>query len=237
MTRRFLGLFVLAASVLFAAQIPLRAAADLVRSSVLEGSVAYLRVGDVGKNLTQEIQSAQTSLTATNKIAGFVLDLRFADGTDLQSAGTSAELLARQKLPLAILVNGGTRGAAIELAKDLRAAKAGLIFGISTEIKPDIAVSSAGGDEKKFLENPYAVAVSVDTNSPPATNNLPVYVDHTSEADLVRARIKDGDEGAPVMAARPAEPPAPVIRDPVLARAVDLIKGLAIVRPAKNQNG
>jgi hypothetical protein len=237
MTRRFLGLFVLAASVLFAAQIPLRAAADLVRSSVLEGSVAYLRVGDVGKNLTQEIQSAQTSLTATNKIAGFVLDLRFADGTDLQSAGTSAELLARQKLPLAILVNGGTRGAAIELAKDLRAAKAGLIFGISTEIKPDIAVTNAAGDEKKFLENPYAVAATGDTNSPPATNNLPVYVDHTSEADLVRARIKDGDENTPVVAARSSEPPAPVIRDPVLARAVDLIRGLAIVRPAKNQNG
>jgi hypothetical protein len=39
------------------------------------------------------------------------------------------------------------------------------------------------------------------------------------------------------VAARPSEPPAPVIRDPVLARAVDLIKGLAIVRPAKNQNG
>jgi hypothetical protein len=221
MTRRSLGLFVLAASVLFAAWFPPCAGAaqgqlpvlyytfdsnspsqssnipprieikntDSFKSSVLEGNVAYLRVGDVGKNLRQEIQSAQTSLAATNKIAGFVLDLRFADGTDMESAGASAEWLARQKLPVAILVNGGTRGAAIELAKDLRAARAGLIFGISTEIKPDIAVTSTAGDEKKFLENPYAVAVTSDTNSPAVTNNLPVYVDHTSEADLVRARI------------------------------------------------
>jgi hypothetical protein len=56
-------------------------------------------------------------------------------------------------------------------------------------------------------------------------------VDHTSEADLVRAKVKDGsqDEDSKTFRARP-EPPRPFIRDPVLARAVDLIEALAIVR-------
>jgi hypothetical protein len=80
------------------------------------------------------------------------------------------------------------------------------------------------------MENPYAAAVPDDTNSPAATNNLLPFVDHTSEADLVRAKIKDGDENESLPTPRQTEPPKPFIRDPVLARAVDLIKGLAIVR-------
>ena len=50
-----------------------------------------------------------------------------------------------------------------------------------------------------------------------------------SEADLVRQKIKDGDEDESIPP-HVAEPQQPFIRDPVLARAVDLIKGLAVVR-------
>jgi hypothetical protein len=39
-----------------------------------------------------------------------------------------------------------------------------------------------------------------------------------------------GEDSAP---ARAAEPQKPVIRDPVLARAVDLIKSLAVVRKSR----
>jgi hypothetical protein len=48
------------------------------------------------------------------------------------------------------------------------------------------------------------------------------------------ARKGDGSDGDEDSApARAAEPQKPVIRDPVLARAVDLIKGLAIVRESR----
>ena len=60
------------------------------------------------------------------------------------------------------------------------------------------------------------------------TNNLLAIVDHTSEAELVRKRIKDGDEGGDLPTPR-AEPAQPVIRDPALARAVDLLKALAVL--------
>lgn len=202
---------------------------SLAKSAVLEGNVAYLRVGQVGKNLADEIQSAQDALAVSNKIAGTVLDLRFADGDDVEAAQTAAKLFAGKKLPLAILVNAETRGAAVKLAVDLREARAGLIFGgAAEEVKPDIAVEEKAADEKIFLENPYAVPALDETNFPAATNNLLPFVDHMSEADLVRAKVKDDgeDEDLPHLAG----PPRPFIRDPVLARAVDLIEGLAIVR-------
>ena len=233
MTRRSLVFSVL---ILSLAQIPLFADATnpaLAKSGLLENNVMYLRVGEVGKTLAAEIQSAQTTLSATNKIAGTILDLRFADGDDADAAKAAADLFAPKTLPLAILVNDETRGAAENLATDLRTARAGLIFGGSTEIKPDIAVTVKSGDEKKFFENPYAALSPGVTNSSAGTNDFATFIDHTSEADLVRAKIKDGDEeenSAP--AARPA-PAKPVIRDPVLARAVDLIKGLAVVRQSR----
>jgi hypothetical protein len=239
MTRHFLIL----AAVLFAAQFSSRA--DLVKSSVLESNVAYLRVGDVGNNLPQEIQAAQKSFTTTNKIIGSVLDLRFAGGADFEAARAAADVFAQNKQPLAILVNGETRGEAVALAAILRQAHRGLVLGNATQaikftggpLQPDIVANNAIADEKTFLENPYAVAAPGDTNSAPSTNNLLPFVDHTSEADLVRAKIKDGNENSTIVPERPAEPQMPVIRDPVLARAVDLIKGLAIVRSVKNQNG
>jgi hypothetical protein len=230
MTRRFLN-YIFLPAILLAVQFPARA--DLIKSSVLENDVIYLRVGEVGKTLASEIQSAQSDLAATNKIAGTVLDLRFANGDDSDAAKVAADLFTKKKLPLAILVNDETRGAAVNLATDLRTARAGLIFGGSTEIKADIAVTVKAGDEKKFLENPYATLLPGETNSSAVTNDFSQFIDHTSEAELVRAKIKDGDEdenSAP--AARPT-PAKPVIRDPVLARAVDLIQGLAVVRQSR----
>jgi C-terminal processing protease CtpA/Prc len=232
MTRRFLNLFVLSMAFLLAAQNLSRADTTdaLAKSSVLENDALYLRVGHVGKNLAEEIQSAQSALAATNKIAGTILDLRFADGDDLDSEKAAANLFASEKSPLAILVNGKTRGAAEKLAVELRDAHDGLIFGSSTEVKPDIAVPVKIEDEKKFLENPYGTLAQDETNSAVSTNDFASFVDHTTEADLVREKIKDGDQDEDSVPTPAAEPQKPFIRDPVLARAVDLIKGLAVVR-------
>jgi C-terminal processing protease CtpA/Prc len=229
MTRLFFNFFILPMAILLAAQNILRADA-LDKSAVLENDVAYLRVASVGKNLTEEIRSAQTGLGATNKIDGTILDLRFAGGDDLDSEKAAANLFASKKPPLAILVNDKTRGAAAKLAADLREAHDGLIFGDSTEIKPDIAIAVKMEDEKKFFENPYANFAQPEINSPASTNNFSSFIDHTTEADLVRAKIKDGDQDESLAAKQPAEPQKPFIHDPVLAGAVDLIKGLAIVR-------
>jgi hypothetical protein len=230
MTRHFLSLF--ASLLALCGSLHADTTNDApVKSFILENNIAYLRVGEVQKNLAEEIQSAQSSLTGTNKIAGTVLDLRFAAGGDPAAAKAATDLFAAKKLPLAILVNGETRGAALDLATDLRAAHDGLIFGGATaELKPDIAVTVKIADEKMYLENPYANLAPAETNSSAGTNNFSPFIDHTSEADLVRAKIKDGDQDENTMPSRPVEPPKPFIHDPVLARAVDLIKALAVVR-------
>jgi len=140
-------------------------------------------------------------------------------------------------------VNHRTCGAAVALATVLREARAGLIFGsLPAAVKPDIAVEETPADDKKFFENPYAVPATNEIAALGGTNNFLPWVDHMSEADLVRAKIKDGDEDEGPLPSVPVRPlsgappspatelPKPVIRDPVLARAVDLIAGLAILR-------
>jgi hypothetical protein len=234
MTRRFCNGLVLVTAIFLSAQISSRADATnsaLTKSALLENEVAYLRVGEIEKNLADEIGAAQSTLQTSNKIAGTVLDLRFAGGDDLDSEKTVENLFASKKLPLAILVNDETRGAAAKLAEDLREERAGLIFGNSTEIKPDILVTSKPEDEKKFLENPFATLMQ--TNSVTTTNDFLSFIDHTTEADLVRAKIKDGEQDEKLASERGAGTQKPFIRDPVLARAVDLIKGLAIVRQSR----
>ena len=229
MTRWLFGWFAL----VLTAQLSFPARAALLQSKVLENDVAYLRVGEAGKNLADEISAAEGALTASNQTIGTVLDLRSADGDGLDAAKSAADFFAARKLPLAILVNGDTRDAADKLASDLRDAQAGLIFGSATaDLQPDITVTVKPVDEKIFLDDPYALPPTNTIVADGTTNAMPYYIDHTSEADLVRQKIKDGDEDentAPVRAA----PAKPVIRDPALARAVDFLKALAILQPAR----
>jgi hypothetical protein len=251
MTRHSLWIFAVALTGLLAAQVSSHAdttSGALIKSTVLESNVAYLRVGAVEKALPDEIRSAQSALAVSNEIAGTVLDLRFAGGDDLDSAKATANLFMQRKLPLAILVNGQTHDAAAALAADLRENRAGLVFGSAPEpdasaggkippLQPDISVPVAEDAERNFVQNPFGQPPQI--SAPPnvgGKNDFLPFVDHTTEADLVRAKIKDGDQDEnPVPQPVPFHLPAPqpqVIRDPVLARAVDLIKGLAVVRAA-----
>jgi hypothetical protein len=101
-------------------------------------------------------------------------------------------------------------------------------------VKPDITVPVTANDERAFLENPYAAPATLAAGSAMknATNDFMPFLDHISEADLVRAKIKDGTEDETTVTAHPAERQRPFLRDPALSRAVDLIKGLAALHQA-----
>ncbi|HEV2436563.1 MAG TPA: S41 family peptidase [Verrucomicrobiae bacterium] len=260
----------------------------LIKSAVLESNVAYLHVGQVGDGLANQLNTAYHALTATNKVVGMALDLRFADGSDYAAAVATADLFVTKKMPLLkwsdgvessqpvrepipgplmVLVNGETTGAAEALAAALREADAGLIIGNPTaglamttmdfpldngeslrivtdpvklgngaaiaHVLPDIAVPVSPDDERAYLKNPYGALAQNDISPAVTTNDFLPFVDHTSEADLVREKLKDGDDTGAVVPAHRKSPPKPVIQDPVLARAVDLIKGLAIVHESR----
>jgi len=210
------------------------AGGGVARPAVLEGNVGYLRVTETETNLPTEIESALNSMVATNSITGIVLDLRFAGGSGAGSVKPAEDMLEAEKLPLAILVNAQTRGAAADLANGLRGADAGLIFGgAATNIQPDMIVAVSATDEKGFLKNPYGVLEGSETNDDANTNFLPyIDIDRTTEADLVHDKIKDGDEDDSTDTT--PEPQIPFIRDPVLAHGVDFLKGMAALHSNKS---
>ncbi len=98
-------------------------------------------------------------------------------------------------------------------------------------IKPDIDVTVSEESERAFYADAFLV-VSNRVASLSATNQVngtnPPRV-RFNEAELVREH-KAGENIDEETAKRPPEPQAPVVSDPALARALDLLKGLAVVR-------
>jgi Peptidase family S41 len=107
---------------------------------------------------------------------------------------------------------------------------------VISQVQPDITVPVSLDDERAFLKDPSALLAKSDNNPGVATNSLLSFMDHISEADLVREKANDSEEHGGILPPhrvapqKPFEPEKPLIRDPALARALDLIKGLAIVR-------
>jgi len=233
---------------------------DLVKVTALDKGVVWLQVRRVTDNLAASLRSANQAATATNKVTGTVLDLRFTPGDAYGGAKEAAAALVPGKTPLVVLVNGSTSGAAELLAADLReggalilgSPTAGLAMTMTdfplangdhllvattpikfhdttmTRVEPDILVKVDPAAERAFINKPYASVEPPDTID--GTNGFAALLDHTSEAELVREKRKDGDgSGNPEPPAH-SEPSKPFVRDPVLARAVDLVEGLAVVR-------
>jgi hypothetical protein len=264
----------------------------VTKSIVLENDVGYVRVGRVADGLAGEISNACTQLSGTNTLKGLVLDLRFVEGNEFPAAAAAADLFCAKarplldwgdgmaksqdkenpiKLPVAVLVNRDTSGAAEALAAVLRETGSGLILGSTTAggamttkdfplkngqrlriasvpvklgdgtpmsaqgVKPDIEVVVAPEEERAYLANAYATLPR--TGEGPGTvtgieeTNRQVRRPRVSEADLVRERREGTNLNLEdFTAARDREAARPLIRDPVLARAVDLLKGLAVVR-------
>jgi hypothetical protein len=287
----------------------------LKKAAVLENGIAYLRVVRVAEGLAKEISEAIQQLGSTNKLKGIVLDLRYAAGTDYAAAVTAADLFVGKaqpllnwgngvvsapdntnaiQLPVAMLVNHGTSGAAEALAAILRSTGAGLILGGQTAgeamitqdfplkgdaqlrvatapvilgngtslslagLKPDIDVRVGPDDERAYYADAFyvmrkpnllATAALSATNNPDGTNTTRRV--RFNEAELVREHREGTDrendssrhhadglvrEHREGMDGETSEPGLeyPLVNDPVLARALDLLKGLAVVRQSRS---
>ncbi|HLP76929.1 MAG TPA: S41 family peptidase [Candidatus Paceibacterota bacterium] len=107
-------------------------------------------------------------------------------------------------------------------------------------IRPDIEVSVNPEDEHSYYAdsffvirkiNQLAMAGGSGTNQPAGTNGNRRA--RFGEAELVREHRAGIDRETGETPRREPEPEKPVVSDPALARALDLLKGLAVVRHAR----
>jgi hypothetical protein len=121
----------------------------------------------------------------------------------------------------------------------LRIASAPITLGDGTSlsssgIKPDIDVSISEQQERAFYADEFLVVPNTNrmagasTNVTGESNESPDHV-LFNEAELVREH-NAGENPDEQTAKRPPEVKVPVVSDPTLARALDLLKGLAVVR-------
>ena len=235
------------------------------------------------------------SLSGSNKLQGWVLDLRFARGRSYQAAADTASLFLTNEqaladfgggmvesrpaakavdAPVTVLVNGLTAGAAEALAAMLRQTKVALLLGTNTAgqafltrdiplsdgqvlrvakarvlmadgkpipslgLEPDVRIGDTGQrDEMAYLQDPYrdlgtprqSLASLLGSTNMAASGTNRGSRARVNEAELVR-RMREGldynEEGAEL---RMTERSRPAVKDPALARALDLLKALAVV--------
>lgn len=268
---------------------PASPATDLIaRRERLDGGILYLRPGRVDAGLPAALRSALTDSAWTTHASGLILDLRFAPGDSLPAAGDSAALFSERtesilqwgsgsasgsgsqrlwRLPVAVLINGRTSGAAEALAAALRQETGSALVGQPTAgthgvfrdialndgtrlqipvgrirlgdgsvlaegpVTPDIRIPVAETSEREFVENPTAVlkphGVGGTPGSPTATRRK------LTEADLVRAQRSEPTDADSETNAPPKNRVAVRLADPVLARAADLVRGLAAFQKAR----
>src|SRR5439155_16913447 len=123
------------------------------QAAVYDKSYGYLRVARVAAGLAEQLKSAYEKLNATNKLKGLVLDLRFADGHDFTAAANAADrFLSKEQpllsweedsahstaksnaidVPVSVLINRQTVGAAEALAAVLRETDGSVLIGART---------------------------------------------------------------------------------------------------------
>lgn len=213
----------------------------------LHGVVLDLRFAD-GEDFTSAAQVVDLFLTEPQPV------LEWAEHRFDATAKTNA-----LSWRLAVLANRETRGAAEALAAALHELRLALVLGSPTAgeaavyrefplrtgqrlrlavapvkvgpggrllpfdgFTPDIRVDVPAEDERRYVENPFDAPPAAAT--PLAAARMP----RLTEADLVRMH-RDGLGGAAPRRPRAETPPTPRVTDPVLARALDLLKSLAIL--------
>lgn len=253
------------------------------QARILDGSVGYIRLTRVEAALPVELPRIWQALGATNPVAGWILDLREADGLDYAAAQATAALFLERPMPLldwgagaavvspaappcngflVVTVNGQTRGAAEALAGALRLARGAVIVGSRTAgaaaqtqifplsngmrlrlatapvrlangtplspagLEPDLSVPVSREAEQVWLTDPFAAGPAPASRPEERVEAMPRRL-RTNEAALVRAMRQSGSADLDVQSPEPFE--ASVVRDPVLARAVDLVKAMGIL--------
>jgi hypothetical protein len=154
--------------------------------------------------------------------------LREAGSALLLGNRTAGEAMTAQEYPL----SDGSR---------LRVATGPIQLGDGTPLsaqglKPDISVEVSPQDELTYFLDAFKEAskTNLQANATNSTNRVARRFRY-NEAELVRER-KEGlnPDADPLPVREPEAESVPAVQDPALARALDVLKGLALVRQARS---
>ncbi|HKQ39672.1 MAG TPA: S41 family peptidase [Verrucomicrobiae bacterium] len=266
-----------------------------VTSAVYERNYGYLRINKLGPEAERQFRSEYANV-ATNRLKGIVIDLRYTSGQNYAGAAAIADMFLPNEqplldwgdgirsstaksnpinIPVALLVNRKTSGAAEALAGIMHEAQIGLLLGSKTAgqasiakefelsngqhlrvgttpvklaqgkflpasgLAPDIAVDISSEDELAYYGDAFRT-VSRSNRIVGAglslTNEANLSLTNRTrrrinEAELVRMQ-REGEslEFATGLPRRDSGSNTPGVQDPVLSRALDLLKGLAVVQ-------
>jgi hypothetical protein len=104
----------------------------------------------------------------------------------------------------------------------------------SSGVKPDIAVTVRETDERAYYDNPWSPIAREPQAVKAAAGTTNSVSRRLNEAELMRQRREEtGDREPEPARVKAASPVKPTLQDPALARAIDLLKGLAILRQSQ----
>jgi hypothetical protein len=162
-----------------------------------------------------------------------------------EQTAAAAEALAAmmRQTGTALLLGSKTSGQAV-ISKEFKLLSGGSLaiavapvkFGDGTSLpiqglQPDILVNVPAEAQSVWYADPFAILSAAGTR---LTGTNVARRSRFGEAELVRGRRDGfGSELEPPISGG-LEPEKPVLRDPVLARALDVLKGLALVRPGRS---
>lgn len=181
------------------------------------------------------IEWEQTRFVSTPKTNA--LPWRLAVLTNRETRGAAEALAAAlHEARLALVLGRPTAGEAavyrefpLSTGQRLRLAVAPVKIGpggrtlTAAGLTPDIAVETVAADERRYVEDPFYVAPGTGT-----TASVAGRIPRLTEADLVRLH-REGLGSPSPPSRRPDAVPGPRVNDPVLVRALDLLKSLAIL--------
>jgi hypothetical protein len=161
-----------------------------------------------------------------------------------QTAGAPEALAAvLRDNDVGLILGGQTAGQAsifkefpLRDGSKLRVAVGAVSFGAGKTllhgITPDTAINTSLDDERAYLQDPYAILYPAALAKTDATAKVFSDEPRMNEVELIREHNNgEAPDQIPARNTPDVAEPTAMVADPVLARALDLLKGLAVVQP------
>ncbi len=211
-----------------------------------ESSIGYIAAPLLDGSAVKILQQAYSRLSSENILGGLVLDLRHVSGSNYEQVTKIAGLFTQTEkplldwgdgirfsepqpiqveVPLVVAIDQTTRGAAEALAAVVRSAKLGILVGRTTEGQANSykLIPLETGHQLKIATGRVHLAdnsvLDATGVQPDIAVRAPSIADSPAEMDVL------DEENA---AANDLSLPPPD-DDPILARAIELLKGIGIV--------